>query len=142
MKNVAFAAAAALQLVACGRSPYDQDVVGTLTEAGGPAGARHVKFTSQETQVPCGQPGAETTTDSHGRFRIKLQYQPTWFELVDVVIHPYALCMLQGTEWRPLWNQTNGPAPRRLELSCTLDAEAHPSCQSIWDGYVWPKHGT
>ena len=135
MNKFALVTIVALQLAGCGGAPaYDQDISGTLTRGGQPASTLRVRFLSSETQEICGDSHPETVTDSQGSFRLKLQYKPSWFERIDVVIHPFRLCVLEGNDWRSLWNLTTGPAPRRVEFLCSLDATSNSPCEVSWDG--------
>ena len=135
VSRAGFTAIATLALAGCGRPPaYDQHIGGTLTRAGNPASSQHVRFISSEAQGMCASPNGETVTDDQGHFGFTLRYEPSWFEAIDVVIHPFRLCVLEGSDWRSVWEFTSGPAPERLEFRCNLDALARPPCDVSWNG--------
>jgi hypothetical protein len=126
----------------CARAPYDEDISGTMTRAGKEAGSVRLRFLSSDTVQLCGQPYAEGITDDHGRFRMRLRYQPSRFESVDVVIHPYRLCVFEDGEWHSIWDLVTGPAPKRVEFQCDLGPMGKSGCEVIWEGRIVPSFGT
>jgi hypothetical protein len=126
-------------LAGCGRpAAYEQEIGGSLERDGHAATSVRVRFISSNTQQTCGEPNVEALTDDQGRFRFQLRYEPLWFERIDVVIHPYRLCVFEGSSWRSLWDLTTGPAPRHVDFRCKTDAVGKPPCEVLWNDQPWP----
>lgn len=137
------AAIAIAPVLGCGvPSAYKEHIGGTMTRAGAAVGSLRVRFTSSETQQLCGDPYAEAVTDDRGQFQVLLRYQPSWFEYIDVVIHPYRLCVFEDNRWRSVWSLTTGPAPKRVELRCDLAPKGKPACSVTWEGQLVPSFST
>jgi len=106
-------------LVACSRPPYPQSISGVLLKAGQAAAAVRVRFISTESAGACATEGLDGITAPDGRFHLDQMYQPSTIETLIVLVHPYELCVAVGGAWKPLWQETTGPAPTSIELECT-----------------------
>src|SRR2546427_1495335 len=101
-------------VVACSRPPYPQRISGVLLKSGQAAAAVRVRFISTQSAGACTTGGLDGVTDPDGRFRLDQMYNPSTIERLVVLVHSYELCVAVGGAWKPLWQETTGPAPRSI----------------------------
>jgi len=119
-------------VVACSRPPYAQSISGVLLKAGQGAAGVRVRFKSTQSASACVE-GLDGVTAPDGRFHLDQTYWPSMIEKLVVVVHPYELCVAVGGAWKPLWQETAGPAPRSIELECNVDDTSKGACRASWD---------
>lgn len=99
---------------------YDQQIMGWVVKGQTPVSGMKVKFCSHR-DPDCSGDGWEGITDKDGRFETTQKYSRVLFEMIDVVVREYKLCVWDESRWKEIWRISVAPAPRKLRIICDLD---------------------
>lgn len=111
---------------------YDQQITGWVVKGQAPVSGMKVKFCSHY-DPDCSGNGWEGTTDKDGRFETTQEYSRVLFEMIDVVVQEYKLCVWDGSGWKRIWRISVAPAPRKLRIVCDLDKGPEDTCKAFYN---------